>query len=147
MEEYGRIMALDIGDVRTGVALSDPMRIIASPHAVVPMASTDQAIENLCAMIRETEAVLVVAGLPLNQNGAPGPQAEKVLAFLEQLRQRVDIDIVTQDERFSTAAAERSLIAADMRREKRKKVIDKVAATHILQAYLDRMSTAKRLKQ
>jgi putative holliday junction resolvase len=146
MEEYGRIMALDIGDVRTGVALSDPMRIIASPHAVVPMASTDQAIENLCAMIRETEAVLVVAGLPLNQNGEPGPQAEKVLAFVEQLRQRVDIDIVTQDERFSTAAAERSLIAADMRRAKRKKVIDKVAATHILQAYLDRMSAAKRLK-
>lgn len=147
MEQYGRIMALDVGEVRTGVALSDPMRIIASPYAVVPMTSPAKALDDLCVMIKETETVGVVVGLPLDQRGQPGPQAKKVLAFVEQLRNRVDIEIVTQDERFSTAAAERALIAADVRRGKRKKVVDKIAATHILQGYLDRLSATKRREQ
>jgi putative Holliday junction resolvase len=77
-------------------------------------------------------------GLPLDQNGEIGPQAAKVLAFVETLRELLDIDIVTQDERFSTAAAQRALIDANMRRKKRKSVIDMVAAQHILQTYLDR---------
>ncbi len=140
----GRILGLDVGSVRTGVAVSDPMQIIASPHGVVPAANRESAIEEIARIVEETEAVAIVAGVPLNMEGQPGPQAEKTLAFLERLRERVDIDVVTQDERFSTAAAHRALDSAKVRGKKRKGKVDKIAATHILQTYLDRLAAERR---
>lgn len=131
-------MALDVGDVRTGVAVTDPLQMIASPHAVIQEKSLAATLDKLEALVTELEPIVVVAGVPLNQHGERGPQAEKVLRFLEQLRKRVQVEIVTQDERFSTAEANRTLLAANMRRDKRKQVVDKVAATHILQSYLQR---------
>jgi putative Holliday junction resolvase len=144
MVELGRILGLDVGDVRTGVAVSDPLQIIASPHAVVPMASLDAALAELGKIIAATEPVRIVAGIPLNQEGKEGPQAAKTQVFLDRLRAVTNVPIVTQDERFSTAAAERMLIAADVRRKKRKQVVDKVAATHILQSWLDRQAYERR---
>jgi len=134
----GRIVGLDVGDVRIGVAVSDPLGIIAQPHSVIRRTALPEDLEAVRRVCEEAEATRVVAGLPLNQEGKPGPQAEKVLAFLEALREAVAVPVVTQDERFSTAAARRMLIDADVSRKGRKKVIDKVAAHHILQTYLDR---------
>ena len=144
MTKAGRVLGLDIGDVRIGVAVSDPLGIIAQPYRVITHSTAEDAVEAVRAAVVETEAVGLVVGLPLNREGKPGPQAAKVLAFVERLRAALDIEIVTQDERFSTAAAERMLIAADVRRKKRRSVIDKVAAQHILQVYLDRRSATRR---
>lgn len=142
MRETGRIIGLDIGDVRIGVAVSDPLGITAQGREVLRVSSPEKDVDAIKNIVNETGAVRIVAGLPLDQNGEIGSQAEKVLNFVETLRNALDIDIVTQDERFSTAAAERALIGANMRRNKRKNVIDMVAAQHILQTYLDRQSNS-----
>jgi putative holliday junction resolvase len=134
----GRVLGLDVGDVRIGVAVSDPLGIIAQPHSVVRSGTMEENVEAIRALAAEKEAVRVVVGVPLNREGKPGPQAQKVLAFVEALRAALAIEVVTQDERFSTAAAERMLIEANVRRKDREQVVDKVAAHHILQTYLDR---------
>lgn len=138
-------MALDVGDVRTGVALSDPLQVIASPHSVVQKPSLDAAIAELKRIITETEPVLIVVGVPLDQEGQHGPRAKKTIAFVERLRAETTVNIVLQDERFTTVAAERMLISADVNRKKRKQVVDKVAATHILRSYMDRQAAEKRM--
>jgi len=134
----GRILALDVGDVRIGVACTDPLGIIAQPFTVVTRTDLEKDLAALRDIVKEREADVIVVGLPLNQEGQKGPQAEKVLAFIEQLKTVVSTEIVTQDERFSTAMAQRMLIDANVSRQGRKKVIDKIAAHHILQTYLDR---------
>lgn len=144
MMELGRIVGLDVGEVRTGVAASDPLQIIASPRTVVDATAKDQGLAEIKGLLDEYEAILIVVGLPLDMAGKVGPQAERVLAFVERLRAVVDLDIEMQDERYSTAAAERMLVAANVRRKKRKQVRDKIAATHILQTYLDRRAAEKK---
>lgn len=144
MAEEGRILGLDVGDVRTGMALSDPMRIIASPHDVIQMTTPREDAEAIRTVVEEYEVVRIVAGLPLDREGNVGPQAEKVLAFLEVLREVVDVEVATQDERFSTVSAERVLLQANVRRKGRKKVIDKIAAQQILQVYMDRLANEER---
>lgn len=133
-------MGLDVGDVRTGVALSDPLGIIAQAHSVIDANPPEQAADAISQIVDEQTVIEIVVGLPLNQNGERGPQAEKVMAFVELLRGKLSVDVHTIDERFTTAGAERSLIAAGVKRKGRKKVIDKVAAQQILQTYLDRRS-------
>ena len=147
MTMAGRMMALDVGDVRTGVAFSDPLGMFASPHGNILMADPVQATSEIVKLATEKEAVGIVAGLPLDQNGQPGPQAQKVLAFLEQLRSLTDIPVETIDERFTTAAAERALIGAGMKRKGRKLHVDPVAAAHILQTWLDRRENARRREE
>ncbi len=142
MDATGRILGLDIGDVRIGVAVSDPLGIIAHPREVIERSWPEQDIEAIRRIAEESDAVRIVAGIPLDLEGKPGPQAKKVLAFLDVLRQVVDVEVVTQDERYTTAEAERMLIQANVRRKKRKQVIDKVAAQRILQTYLDRQKNA-----
>lgn len=144
MSMPGRILALDVGQVRTGVAVSDPLQIIASPHSVIQKPSMEAVLLELDHILQETQPVRIVVGLPLNREGQPGPQAQKVLEFVTKLREQTAIEIVTQDERFTTAAAQRMLIAADVRRKKRKQVVDKIAATHILQTYLERQASRNR---
>lgn len=134
----GRVIGLDVGDVRIGVAVSDPLGIIAQPHTVIQRTELAKDLEAIRAVVVDREATRIVAGLPLNREGKPGPQAEKVLEFIEALRPVAGVDIETQDERFSSAAAERMLIDANVSRKGRKKVIDKIAAHHILQTWLDR---------
>ena len=107
MPELGRCMALDVGDVRIGVALSDPLRIIAQPHSVIAAKSPEADVEAIRKLVEETETQCLVVGIPLNQEGKPGPQAEKVLTFVERLRSVIPIEIVMQDERYSTVAAQR----------------------------------------
>lgn len=140
-------MALDVGDVRIGVALSDPLGIIAQPHSVIAAKSPQADAEAIQNLVRETDTLRLIVGIPLNQEGKPGPQAEKVLAFVELLKQTLSIDIVLQDERFTTAEAQRGLIAAGVRRQARKGIIDKIAAQRILQTYLDRRAREQRAQQ
>lgn len=147
MEYIGRIVGLDVGDVRIGVAVSDPLGVIAQARDTIVCQSPEADAAAVRAAVEKAEAVRVVAGLPLDQRGEIGPQARKVLAFVERLRTVLAVEVVTQDERFTTAAAERMLIDANVRRKNRKKVIDKVAAQHILQTYLDRLAAQKRQTQ
>ncbi len=143
MDGKGRVMALDIGDVRTGVAVSDPLRIIASPHSVIHERSLDATIEAIRSLAAELRPAVVVAGIPLNREGRRGPQAEKTLMVVERLRAALDVEVVTQDERFTTVSAQKTLIAAKMRRKKRKQVVDKIAATHILESWLQRQASGR----
>lgn len=134
----GRVMGVDVGDVRTGVAMSDPLGIIASPHSVIPVQNLDTDCETVAKLAKEQDVIEIVVGMPLDRNGEMGPQAHKVQRFVERLRDFTSIPVMTQDERFSTASAERALIEANVRRKGRKQVIDKIAAQQFLQVYLDR---------
>ena len=147
MNEVGRSIGLDVGDVRIGVALSDPLGLIPQPYEVITCVSPEQDAETIVALAREKEAKRIIVGLPLNMEGKPGAQAEKVLAFIEVLRTKTDIPVLTQDERYTTAFAERSLIAADVRRKKRKGARDKIAAQQILQTWLDRAARDRRPRE
>lgn len=140
----GRIVGLDVGDVRTGVALSDELGIVATPYDTIALDSLDAAVRAVKDIVEAQEAVRVVVGLPLDQNGEIGPQAQRVLKFIEALKAISHIEVVTQDERFSTQAARRGLRDAGVKAKKQKKVIDQLAAQQILQLYLDRESARRR---
>ena len=135
-----RIIALDIGDVRIGVAVSDFMRIIANPRETYIRKNEDADIEYFIQLAKKEEADTFVVCLPINMDGTECPRVELCRAFGEKLREKSGLKVEYQDERLTTVTAERMLIKADVRREKRKQVIDKVAATIILESYLNRMS-------
>ena len=140
----GRLIGLDIGEARTGVAVSDELGMIATALDTVHMYESSEDALAIKKIVDEQRAILIVAGIPLNQHGKIGPQAEKVLAFIDELKKVIDVEIVTQDERFSTQAAHRTLVSANIKSKKRKKVIDKVAAQQILQLYLDRQANIRK---
>lgn len=140
----GRVMGLDVGDVRTGVAMSDPLGMIASPHSVIPVENIDADCRTVAALAGEHEVTEIVVGVPLDRNGGMSPQAEKVQRFVDRLRETVSIPVFTIDERYSSASAERALIEADVRRKARKKIVDKIAAQQILQVYLDRRTNLRK---
>lgn len=133
----GRIMGLDVGDKTIGVAVSDLMGITAQGVKTVRRVGKKKDIEELKAIIKERQVNKIVSGMPKNMNGTIGPQGEKVVKFCELLEAETGIKVEYWDERLSTVAAERSLLEADVRRDKRKKVIDMLAAVIILQGYLD----------
>lgn len=134
----GRKIGLDVGDVRIGVAVSDPLGIISQPHSVIKRTTLPEDLKAIADLVVEREADTIVVGMPLDREGKPGPQAQKVMDFMEQLRAVTPAEIVAQDERFTTAMAERMMIDADVRRRDRRKSIDKIAAQNILQTWLDR---------
>ncbi|MGM0369589.1 MAG: Holliday junction resolvase RuvX [Bacillota bacterium] len=135
-----RIMGLDIGDKKTGVALSDPLELTAQGKTVIKFDTVADQIHYIVSLVEQYNVDQVVVGLPKNMNGSLGPRAEKVLELVEKLEGELDIPVITWDERLSTIAAERTLIEADMSRAKRKNLIDKMAAVVILQNYLDSKS-------
>jgi putative Holliday junction resolvase len=134
-----RILGLDCGDKRIGVALSDPLGITAQAVAVIGKGKTfEDDVREIKRIIRKYDGVNeIVVGLPKTMAGLVGPQAEKVLAFVEVLKKEFKLNIITWDERLTTVENEKNLIRAGVSREKRKKVIDKLAAATILQSYLD----------
>lgn len=134
----GRIMGLDVGDATIGVAVCDLMGITAQGVKTVRRVGKKKDIEELKAIIKERQVNKIVSGLPKNMNGTIGPQGEKVIKFCELLKAETGLEVDFWDERLSTVAAERSLIEGDISRQKRKKVIDMLAAVIILQGYLDR---------
>ena len=132
----GRIVGLDVGDRRIGIALSDETRLIATPHSVYTRVGWGPDTKHIQRIYEEARANLVVCGLPRNMDGSAGFQAEKVMGFAEQLR-KAGLPVVFQDERLSTVSAHHALIEGGMRRDDRKGTVDKVAAAVILQTYLD----------
>lgn len=134
-----RKIALDVGDVRIGVAVSDLLGITANPREtyVRKKGDTNADIAYFCEYAKREEADAFVLGLPKNMDGTEGDRAVVTRQFGNMLQEASGLHVLYQDERLTTVSAERMLIDADVRREKRKKVIDKVAATIILQSYLD----------
>lgn len=140
-----RKVALDVGDVRIGVAVSDMLGITANPRETyVRKGKTfEEDINYFVKYAKDEDADAFVVGLPMNMDGTEGPRAELTREFGEALKQASGLEVIYVDERLTTVSAERLLINADVRREKRKTVIDKVAATIILQSYLDGQSFKK----
>jgi len=133
-----RRLGIDYGEKRMGVAVCDPGEIVATPLCVVQVRGDAQAADEVRRLAAETGAEAIVIGLPLNMNNTRGPQALKVEAFAERVRTVTGLPVELCDERLSTAMMERSMIDADVRREKRKTLIDMLAAQTILQTFLDR---------
>ena len=140
-----RKVALDVGDVRIGVAVSDMLGITANPREtyVRKGKTLEDDINYFVKYAKEEDADAFVIGLPMNMDGTEGPRAEVTREFGEALKEASGLQVIYIDERLTTVSAERMLIGADVRREKRKQVIDKVAATIILQSYLDGQSFKK----
>ena len=138
-----RIVSLDIGTVRIGIASSDIMEIIASAQPVYRRKNNASDVKNIAEIINNLEAGQVVIGLPLKLDGTESQSTEMAKQFGEDLSKIIDIPIVFQDERLSTVEAQRILIESGMRREKRKDKVDSLAATIILQTYLDKRSNMK----
>ncbi|MGI6422697.1 MAG: Holliday junction resolvase RuvX [Syntrophomonadaceae bacterium] len=132
-----RIMGIDVGEKRIGIALSDPLKIVAGGHSVLERSSLSKDLEHIKQLCSINEVELIVIGLPRNMNGSIGPKAIEIQEFAQALQEYTGVGIAFVDERLSTVAAERVLLQADMSRSKRKKVIDKLAAVNILQNYLD----------
>lgn len=136
-----RVLGLDIGDRTIGIAVSDELLWTAQGVETIRRTSLEQDLERLGELVRQYHVKTMVLGMPKHMNGDIGLRCELVQEFAEQIRDRFpEIKIVFWDERLSTAEANRYLLEADMRRRKRKKVIDKMAAVIILQGYLDSLS-------
>lgn len=135
----GRVMGLDLGSKTIGVALSDTLRSIASPHRLIKRGKFKADALTLLTLCVEQEVCGIVLGLPMNMDGSNGPRVQSTQAFARNLEPYTDIPIGFWDERLSTAAVERTLIDADRSRARRKDLIDKMAAAYILQGALDRL--------
>ena len=133
----GRILALDHGTKRIGVALSDELGWTARPLETYERRTLERDIAHIQDLVRTHEVEQVLLGLPLRLNGQEGPAVQAVHQFLERLADALPVPVVTWDERMTTKAAEELLIAADMSRKKRKGVVDRVAAAILLQSYLE----------
>ena len=133
-------MALDYGEVRIGVAFSDIMCIIANGYETYVRRDLDKDLEHLTSLAKDMEVDEIILGLPINMDGTEGERVVATRAFGDKLHEASGLPIKYLDERLTSVSAERLLIEADMSREKRKQVIDKVSATIILQNYLDMMS-------
>jgi len=132
-----RILGLDVGEKRTGVAISDESALIAQPLKVIERKSREKVIEEILKIADSYGADEVVIGVPYNMDGSVGKAAQGVLKFASLLKEKTGLKIIEWDERLSTVAIEKVLISADVSRKKRKGVVDKLAAAYILQGYLE----------
>lgn len=142
-----RIMGLDYGSKTVGVAVSDPLGLTAQGIETICRKEENKLRKTLARieeLVKEYEVEKIVLGLPKHMNNDLGERAEKSLEFQEMLMRRTGLEVVMWDERLSTAAAERTLIESQVRREDRKKYVDKIAAVFILQGYLDALSFKSR---
>ncbi|NBD11489.1 MULTISPECIES: Holliday junction resolvase RuvX [Corallococcus] len=132
-----RTFGLDYGTKTIGVAVSDGLGLTAQTVTTVRRASLKADLAELSRLVKEHEVTRFVLGLPLNMNGSEGPRAEATRKFAEVLESALGLPVELWDERLSTVAAQRTLLEADVRREKRREVIDQLAAQFILQGWLD----------
>lgn len=136
-----RLIGLDLGDKTIGIAISDLTWMIASPHLLIRRTALQKDLQQLQDIAVKNKVVAIIIGLPVNMNGTEGPQAEKTRAFVETLETTLNLPILFWDERLSTMAVTRTLLAADVSRKRRHDLVDKMAATFILQGVLDRLSS------
>jgi len=136
----GRILAIDFGNARVGLALSDPMGMIAKPFEVLQVAQMPKTIERIAEIVKEQEVTRIVIGLPLNMDGSEGFMVAQTRAFAADLAAATDLTPVEWDERLTSAQAHATLAAQGQSRQKRKKKIDAVAAQILLESYLSSIS-------
>ncbi|KOP64333.1 Holliday junction resolvase RuvX [Paenibacillus solani] len=132
-----KIMGLDYGDRRIGVAVSDVFGWTAQGLEVIERRRDGAELDRIALLVKENEVGEIVVGLPKNMNGTIGPRGEICMEFASTLRESLSLPVHLWDERLSTVSAERALLEADVSRKKRKQVVDKMAASLILQNYLD----------
>ena len=137
-----KVLGVDFGERRTGVAISDEARVIAFPRETLECPRVEQAAAAVARLAAAEKVAEIVVGYPLNMNGLSGPRVVRTDEFLAELAKRTDIPLKKWDERLSTKIAEAVLIEAGTSREKRRGVVDKLAAQVILQGYLDSMAPA-----
>jgi putative Holliday junction resolvase len=138
-----RIMGLDVGSKTIGVAISDELGITAQGFKTIKRKAMEDDFRELDAIISQFQIERIVVGLPKNMDGSLGKQAEFVLGWIEDLKNKIQLPVETWDERLSTVEATKTLLKADLSRKKRKGVIDKVAAVLILQGYLQQIGSRK----
>jgi putative Holliday junction resolvase len=138
-----RIMGLDVGSKTIGVAISDELGITAQGLKTIKRKAMEDDLRELDAIISQFKIEKIVVGLPKNMDGSLGKQAEFVLGWIEDLKNKIQLPVETWDERLSTVEATKTLLKADLSRKKRKEVIDKVAAVLILQGYLQQIGSRK----
>ncbi len=135
----GKLLGLDLGTKTIGIAISDGMRFSATPLSTIKRVKFKNDAAIIIALIKENNITGLVLGLPLNMDGSEGSRVQSTRAFARNLSAVIDIPLVFWDERLSTSAVTRTLIEADVSRSKRAKVVDKMAASFILQGALDRL--------
>jgi len=135
-----RLLGLDVGEKRIGVAVTDPTGIFAQPLSTIQRGVDD--IKKIQELVKEYEITEVVVGLPVNMNGSLGPGAEKVKEFARELEAVLAVPLVFEDERLTTSMAERMMIDADVSRKKRKTSVDKIAAAIILEGRLGKINAS-----
>jgi putative Holliday junction resolvase len=133
-------MGLDVGVKRIGIAISDPMGWTAQGHSVLQRKNAGYDFGVLLDICQQYEVEKIVVGYPLNMNGTEGPKAQEIKEFAKLLKEKSQLPVELWDERLSTRSAERTLLEADVSRQKRKQVIDKLAAVNILQGYLNSLN-------
>jgi len=142
-----RVLGLDVGDRRIGIAVSDPMGWTAQGVCVIRRTSPEKDLQKIADLAAKLEVSSIVCGLPVNMNGTYGPQTQKVLEFSEQIRSVTGLPVRLWDERLSTVAAEKVLDEAGMGWRRKRRVVDMTAACLILQSYLDSKRSVGRSDQ
>lgn len=133
-----RILALDLGEKRIGVAVSDALNITAQGVMVINHSSQKGTLDSIKGLVKEYDVGKIIVGIPINMDGSKGARAKSSEEFVSLLSREVPISVETVDERLTTAQGERVLLEADVSRRKRKRSIDKIAAQLMLQTYLDK---------
>lgn len=135
-----RILGLDLGQKTIGIAISDPLGFTAQGLTTIRRSNKEKDIEDLRKICEDYKVETIVIGLPKNMNGTIGPSGELAMAFGKLIEDEFKIEVKFWDERLTTVAAHKAMLEADLSRSKRKKIVDKVASTYILQGYLDMIS-------
>jgi putative holliday junction resolvase len=143
-EPEGRVLGLDLGEVRIGVAISDPDRTVAVPVGTIRVAGPPQDLKGVAALVREHGATAVVVGHPVTMAGKRGEAARRAEEFVEGLRLLLKVPVHLQDERLSTVEAERGLVESGAGSRRRREVVDQAAATVILRTFLDKREKAEK---
>lgn len=134
-----RVLALDYGDVRTGVAVSDALGITAQGLESVDSKNQYKLLNRLAEIIKEYSIEKIVIGYPLNMNATAGPRVEKTDKFIKILQDRFHLEIIKIDERLTTVASHKTMTELGIKKEKKKQIVDTMSAVYILQMYLDKM--------
>lgn len=135
-----RFLGLDVGDKYIGVSISDTTCTIASNLVTIRRTSNDKAYEEIESILNDYNIGTVVVGVPINMDGSDTVMSKRIRKFARKLTPKFGVEVIFQDERFTSIEAERTLIQSNVRRENRKKYIDQLAASIILQTYIDRMN-------
>ncbi len=144
--DKGRILAIDVGTQRTGLALSDERWKFAFPYSLIESKDRNVQIKKISEVVKDEEVTHILIGIPINQEGKVSQMGKSIRLFGAKLKDRLKLPIIEWDESYTSAAAERVLIEADVSRKKRKQFVDKLAASILLQSYLDSLQSSELTK-